>query len=242
MLKYPKSKNNIQCIGPCYKANTTISHPTRSQLQVTQSTPFCPIGPIQKYNQNMQHNISYTAECIFPTESEDIQHKESNITSISEFTKHLFLSYYYEIMSFENAIEWLDNNENCPLKTKIRIINCALSTYEIINNLIDERFVTFYIVFLKETKLNFIYKIIHENIELKDKKVFISKNNKLKYDDYKIERMNYIVSKFLDKNNIYTFLVKYFKTKKTNVDLNILTNDLIVYMQNIISNILNDTK
>ena len=39
--KYPKSKKNFQCIGPCYLPHTQAIHPTYLET-ITMDKPFCP--------------------------------------------------------------------------------------------------------------------------------------------------------------------------------------------------------
>ncbi len=45
--KFPKSISGKQCVGPCYKKNTKVLHPTYLNV-ITNENDFCPINRIEK--------------------------------------------------------------------------------------------------------------------------------------------------------------------------------------------------
>ena len=66
-LKYPKSMNNIQCIGPCYKAGTVIIHPSTLD-EITSNVNFCPIDTTVIHDPTTgERSIEHISACYMPT-------------------------------------------------------------------------------------------------------------------------------------------------------------------------------
>lgn len=243
--KYKKSINNFQCIGPCYDGKTYVVHPVYLKyINKQDDKPFCPTEPHLKYNEvtNKNEEVLYDY-CENPTDNVDVSLNDSAMLFQSGFSKETFLSLYYNINTFEEALEWLNNNNFLLLDTKIRVINAALNVYG--NNLtyFDDIFVNFYIDYIKEKFSKKIYKQIHKNIGISDGNIIIvkDKNNNLEYDDYIIERINYIIENFFDVNKVKNFLSNLLKKKNINFDeyndnLIIIADNNIEYIKNNIKN------
>lgn len=241
--KYKKSINNLQCLGPCYDGKTYVVHPVYLEhIGKLDDKPFCPTEPHEKYNEitNKNEQILYDY-CENPTDKVDISINDSAMLFQSGFTKETFLSLYYNINSFEEALEWLNNNNFLILDTKIRVINAALNVHG--NNLtyFDDIFVNFYIDYIKEKFSKKIYKKIHQNIGIDNGNIIIvkDKNNKLDFNDYTIERINYIIENFFDINKVKKFLANILKEKKIKFDeyndnLVIIADYNIKYIKNLI--------
>jgi hypothetical protein len=248
--KFPRSINNKQCLGPCYKPETKFIHPVYLQnvkndfLPVDK--PICPTVAYEKKDEltNIKRVLTYDT-CKIPTHDKDVSTPESLLFFQSGFTKDIFLSLYYNINSFESALEWINENENIPIETRERIINAALNLYGDNLEYLDDVFVNFYISYIKDKFMNIIYKNINENIGSKDNEILIVKstNNNLKINDLKIERINYISEKFFNYTDTKKFLIKYIKAKNIlfedyNDVLYVIYAEHLQYIKNIISNIL----
>lgn len=251
--KYKKSINNIQCLGPCYKPDTYVVHPVYLEhINKYDDNPFCPTEYHEVNDTKTGKNkvIPYDI-CENPTDITDISTSESIILFQSGFTKDVFLSLYYDINSFEEMIEWLNINKTALIDTKTRIVNAALNIYD--NNIehFDDTFIKFYIEYMKDKFTKKIYKEIHENIGIKDGDILIikdkdrnkdrdsdkNKDNNLKYDEYTIERINYIVEKFLNIDEVKKFLHKIIKTREIKFEdyddsLILIGNKHIEYIKN----------
>jgi hypothetical protein len=209
---YPKSINNLQCLGPCYEKNTSILHPTRFRTVTSIDSAFCPTTEHDGEDPITHESIKlYTDKCLNPTHVKDELSSASILAPRSEFSKELFLAVYYEINSFEECIEWLDNNSHLPLKTQIRVVNAVLSVFGDNLQLIDDKFVKFFISYIKSYEIQGIYDKVYKYIGISKDSVLIvdERSNKLDKKDMQIERMNYIVSKFLNEDSIKNFLLKY---------------------------------
>jgi hypothetical protein len=215
--KYKKSINNIQCLGPCYKGDTYVVHPVYLEhINKHDDNPFCPTEyhEVVDDNTGKKRLIPYDI-CENPTDNTDISTSESIILFQSGFTKDVFLSLYYDINSYEEMIEWLNNNKSALIDTKARIVNSALNIYGNKIDFFDDVFIEFYINYMKEKSSKKIYKEIHKNIGINDGDILITneKNNDLKYEEYLIERINFIVEKFLNIDEVKKFLHNLIKNK-----------------------------
>jgi hypothetical protein len=218
--KYPKSINNHQCLGPCYEPNTTIMHPvflSNVKNDLFPGNPFCPTDfyEIVDERTGVKKDIEYDM-CKNPTHNKDASTTESLTIFQSGFTKDVFLSFYYEINSFEEMNEWLETNKFAILETKERIVNASLNLYGDNLDFFDEIFVDFYVNYIKEKFLGIIYKDIHKYIGVENNEVFIvdKSSNKLEINDHNVERINYIAEKFLSHIETKKFLIKFLKSKK----------------------------
>lgn len=217
--KYPKSINNRQCLGPCYEHDTSFIHPLFLQnIKNKHFTrkPICPTDRYEKIDEltNYKDTFIYD-ECKNPTHNKDISTNESLLFFQSGFTKDLFLSFYYNINSFGSALEWIDENKFYPIQTKERIINAALNLYGDNLDYLDDIFIDFYIYYAKEKFINKIYNKINQYIGKENDEILIvdPNKNKLKIDEFKIERINYISEQFLNKSDTKKFVSKYMKFK-----------------------------
>jgi hypothetical protein len=67
--QYPKSKNNYQCIGPCYPGGTVAIHPTRLNFVSEGPSPFCPIDEIETKDPKTGKIIKKSSDtCFNPVE------------------------------------------------------------------------------------------------------------------------------------------------------------------------------
>ena len=240
--KNPKSINNRSCLGPCYYPETYINHPIFLKDFYDSNNPTCPTQIYKTKDEITGKEVEkYFDVCEKPTHKEDIMNQQSNFSaSFSGFTKDYFLSNYYNILSFDDAIEWYSNNIFLPIDSIIRIINASLNVFGNDIDYFNNIFVDFYILYIKEKQMKYIYKNIFQNIGIINDDVLIIKenNNKLNYDDYSIERINYIYEKFINNNEIKKFLIKFLSEKSKfdeyNDVLYFMTNNFILYIKNYI--------
>ena len=104
------------------------------------------------------------------------------------FDQEYFLKNIYEIYSFQDAVKFVSNKINEPLQTRLRIIECAWNIQYESTDPISEKLVNFYSEMIDKLWLPEFY----------------SKNN------IKLSRKNYndIKQKYLNKDEIYSFLIK----------------------------------
>lgn len=238
--RYPKSKNNYQCVGPCYPPGTMVVHPTQLEFVTEGPLPFCPIDEIVYEDNKTGETIKKSTDvCNVLTENIDKSQIESNIlVPHVDFNSEQFLKIYYKIFSFDAAIEWIDVNKHVPIGTKIRIINCAIDAFDQTIELFDVRFCDFFIEYVKLKKIKQIYSHINENIGVDDSHniLIVPKYyNKLNLHDKSVERINYIINTFVTKEEITKFLQKYFRKNGDQLhktSLEVIAENLIIYIAN----------
>lgn len=241
--RYPKSKNNYQCVGPCYPPGTMVIHPTQLEFVTEGPLPFCPIDEIFHEDAKTGEVIKKSTDtCYNPTEKENIDKSQLELNILTpqiDFNAEHFLKIYYKIFSFDGAVDWIDDNQHVPIGTKIRIVNCALESFSNMIELFDIRFCNFFIEFFKLKKIKELYLHINKNIGSDNENILIidSKNNNLDLHDKSVERINFIIQTFINKEEIIKFLQKFFKKNlnklSTSSDhLNLMANDLILYIAN----------
>ena len=151
-----------------------------------------------------------------------------------DFNSEQFLKIYYKIFSFEDGLNWLDKNKSVPLGTKIRIINSCLNAFGQLLEIFDNRLVLFFIEYIKKKEIKYIYSGIAQYIGIdRDTITIISKyDNELKPTEKCVERMNFMVKKFFDIENITKFMYRYFKHRKNTWD------DIQDHLQNMVQSII----
>lgn len=241
--KYPKSQHNLQCLGPCYAKGTKILHPISLNITSYADHPFCPVNEWESEDPKTgkKYVMDYD-KCAIPTRSKDIGNDELALNMLLpyiEFNKTSFLKVYYNVFSFEDALDWITNNTDNPINTRARIINSALSVYGKDMDIVDYRFVNFMQELIKSKYIRKIYSeispyitVIDDTVELTTKK---SQMKRLSNEDYNIERTNYIIKTFFDNESLSKFCIRYFKYRKDiwndiNNHLDNMIEDLIVYI------------
>jgi len=234
--KYPKSKNNYQCIGPCYHPKSVIIHPINLEWQTNKDHAFCPIAPFIDGDQEV--NID---ECMFPTDTNmERRELEMNIlTPYIDFNSTHFLKIYYKIFSFEDGLNWIEQNNFVPFGTKTRIVNVCLNAFGKSLELFDNRLVNFFIEYIKKNEIRNIYYAIAPYIGVvKDSITLVDKeSNKLDDSEMCIERMNFMIKKFFDPDDINKFIYRYFKHRKDSWEdirnhLGNMTSNIVEYIIN----------
>lgn len=248
---YPVSRQKFKCIGPCYHPGTWIVHPVTLEYTTDKNNPFCPVRQWEYVDKNTNKKISLTTDvCYPPTENKDLSGKEFEINILTpniDFNDEHFLKIYYNIYSFENAVEFIDTKKYLPLLTKVRIMDCALNAYGNDLNVIDHRTVNFFIQVAESLWINDLYNAINKYIVIKDDKInfdkqyaFVDDNEVDKLNDLndnnKEIKINYIKHKFINSDNMYKFIIKYLKHRKekwNDIKNHVanMKNDFIVYIE-----------
>jgi hypothetical protein len=223
-IKYPKSTNNIQCIGPCYKPKTWIIHPITLDYITDMDDPFCPTNVQEKKLPNGKLDKVYIDTCNIPTHQKDISKKDMEMSMLIphiEFNSNEFLKIYYNIFSFEDVLNWLDKNSHLSINTKIRVIESAFIAYGKTLDMIDYRLVNFFIDLIKYKWINHIYNKLNKYINIVNNNIIIinPSDNKLNNEEHLIVRMNYIIDSFSE-IEIHKFLEKYIKYSIDNINNN----------------------
>ena len=217
-LKYPKSINNVQCIGPCYEAGSTIIHPVTLDEITNPNNHFCPVDRIILTNSETGERMVDTIDfCYVPTVkqqssqlTDELKHKLIAPTFV--FDTNYFLKIYYDIGSLEDGIAWLDKNSSIPYKTKERIFNQTMVAYGDNLSIADHRLV----IFIREIMVHNIQKIyakVSKYIDTKDGKIVLIPNSANVIVDNPKEKLitSYIKSKFLGDSEISRFVSKFLR-------------------------------
>lgn len=224
--KYSVSKTGKQCIGPCYEANKPIVHPYTLEYIVS-NKPFCPVAAYKKHDDKTgKDEFYYFDDCYESKVNKDVDYDNQINILIPEieFSCSQFLKLYYKITTFDEFLTWITQNK-ANIRTKFRLMNCALKVYGSQLEIIDDRFVTFFVAIITKLWINDIYKIINRYIKIQEteppgnKVSLYSKTpvkNTIIYEDIDVDedpkkniKLQFIIDKFANKNIAFNFLNKY---------------------------------
>jgi len=227
---YPKSKNNRQCVGPCFPAGQIVTHPlylNRTVLAKTNNKPFCPTVAYEK------DGIVYnTDECDIKEVATGEQLREDYVFTIVEPLIHRsneeFLKNYYNVHTFDDVLKVIES-PTTALTTKLRIMNCSFNTFDFI---VTDSVVDFYLNVAKKLWVYGLYDRVADLIVVKDGKIMFGKNegkNVSVSDGATVKLMiKFIIRKLINQNVIFDLLTNYVtgldKTDKTDKTNNTNTN------------------
>lgn len=241
--KYPRSKNNFQCLGPCYNPNTSIVHPLTLEYVTDKYYPFCPVREWEFQDRETGKTIVRTTDlCYQPTESKDLSGKEFELNILTpsiDFNEEQFLKIFYNIHSFEDAVNWIDTKKYTPLLTRLRIMDCAWRAYGKEVNIIDHRVVEFYLELIKKKWTRDLYRELNKYVHIRGEKVLLGdpNDNNLGPKEEVVVRTNFLVDRFINHDEIYKFLTRYLKHRKDQWDTILrhsdhMKKDLVKYIEN----------
>ncbi len=214
---YPISKNNRQCIGPCYNPNKFIIHPINLTFVTgPKDKPFCPTNNYE-VNENGKKYKSSVDVCFKETDYINNNQIQMDILNpMINFDHELFLASYYNILTYENLIDWLDKNKNSPINTKLRIIECSWKAFKDKIYFIDLFIIEIYMEYFIEN-INIFYNKLHKYIDIEKDKLSFKKTN-IDIKTNIIERINFLKDKLLNTDEISKFLNKYFEKYRDNIN------------------------
>jgi hypothetical protein len=228
--KYPKSKHNKQCLGPCYEPGTWVINPITLQYITNFNEPFCPTNTWE-YKDPITKKTTELAldNCYVVTHTSDISKEEIEMNILLpkiDFDSIQFLNIYYNIYSFEATLDWLDKNPMSPFNTKLRLIECSWKAYGEKLDIIDDRLIVFYQEIIRKRWIRNIYPAVEDYIKVSGNDISVDKSGSSHSVDKKdkIRKINYIVQKYATKDKIYLFLTGYIKDNKKQWD-NILNHE-----------------
>ena len=169
--KYPISKNNYKCLTPCIKPGQWILHPIKLEYYTNQLEPFCLVEDYKMIINN-KYEIFNLDICDNPIEINNKNNSLSNDVTIPTFelSSKDFLLLYYNIKSFEETCEYINNKSNLPFLTKERLLNNSFKSFGLFLNEFNDEILKTYINILKNDWIEYIYENIYNYID-------INKNN-----------------------------------------------------------------
>ena len=237
--KYPISRNNQQCLGPCYYANTKAIHPITLN-PITYNEDFCPTAEWETIDKTTgKKEFHFIDKCYKPTDDETSNRKDIEINMLTpyiDFNTEHFLKIYYNIYSFEDGINWIEKNKFTPIVTRIRILNSILKSYGNKIDIIDNRVTDFFIEVIKSQYIKKILLSLSKYINISNNIVELGKTDNNIENDNNI-KINYIIKTFINSDEIHKFIIKYLRYRKDqwkniNNYIENMINDLIEYIIN----------
>jgi hypothetical protein len=234
--KFQKSIHNQQCVGPCYKKDTRILHPLYFELITSNEHSFCPVTKWVYNNNEQLLDACYE----IGDENKEKYNTSDLLFPYVNFNTQLFLQSFYNIISFSNGIEWLNNNLHLNHKTLIRNFDLIFETFADSIDIIefsDIKLTDFLIYIIKDRYINEIFIHLTNYIIINKDEVFLKKNNEKDNDESIKIKTNYIIKKFIIQNVIKDFLIYYYDNKKFNFselysNINFLIKNFINYIIN----------
>lgn len=237
-MAYPITKDNIQCISQCQEPKTIITHPITQQRVTNTKLPFCAVTPYKKDGKDI-----IIGECDLTTEqitSEIVEHRDQfirtnvsadNLYPLFVFNDTLFLKDYYHIVNLPDFYQWLIDNRNVPVFTKLRVIDCCLRVFGAKISIIENILAVTVIDIIKNFWIKKMYgklcKYIDVNID--DNKVLFRTTNIAKLDNAQL-RSKFIVTNLITQTNIFEILNLYIKEIHERAFVG--TNDFLAFMIN----------
>ncbi len=234
--KFPKSKNGLQCLTPCYPANSWTIHPIT--LRYHKSTnPYCHVGLSISNDPNKIEEID---DCYNPISKDELDKIDVDfLIPLFDFNCNHFLILYNNIKNLADGMEYLEKKKYTSINTRARVVNCLLKVHGNHIEIVDQRLVDFFIELAKKKWINIMYDVLNKYIYANSENVkFIRpQTNNISYNDYKIERINFIIMKFLVYDEMYKFLNRYIKHRMDNwkyIENHIenIMNEYIIYISN----------
>lgn len=221
MNKYGKSVNDRDCIGPCTKKYNRILHPITLNIKYLKFMDSCPVYPFLDKDTK---ELSYYDQCKNAT---SVKNKDDEIDAIlphMDYSIKYFINTFYDISSFEDMLEWLNNNKKASIFTKLRIIKYTIKVYNDYTGVIDDILVNTFVEIIKKLWIANIYNVVHKYMKSDNGQIIIS--NKLDTDEKnkdKKQKINLLIKKYTDKSYIYNFLDDYLNkySDKEKEDINI---------------------
>jgi hypothetical protein len=186
--------------------------------------PFCPIYG-EMTDKNGKKYIEKTDECMIPTEKKDLSNNENDQSILIPYIDlncEFFLKKYYDIYTFEQAIDWINDKKYTSLRTRNRIMECAWNTFGENLDILDQRITNFYLDLIKKKWIYEIMNDLEEYLYIDDetktiilKKTDKNDKNKDKLGKNTVEKINFLIDKFVTRDDIYKFLIRYLKYRKS---------------------------
>ncbi len=229
---YTRSSNNYRCIGPCYPARTKIVHPTTMNSITNMNNDFCPVSEWTiTTNKNGEKNTEFIEQdvCVNPINAEDVnKYQETNVyTLVVNFNEKNFLKHLYNIDTMDSVIEWLNVNIDEPLTTKIRIIDCAFSVFDIyfIDDIIIDCISKYLIKYFAYELYYNIYTYIHIGDDLFVRYVYPPQNNpsrttNLHSADKIVIVTKHLIASFFNHDFVKNTITDYINKEKENMNDN----------------------
>lgn len=230
--KIDKLVNNQDCMDECLVDAFTI-HPLL--LRPFEKKNTCSIFPIYDENNKKMH---FYKKC----NTNDIKNNKigentfNNLIPSVKITEKILLNTFYNILSYNDAVDWIEENNNLPILTRFRVIKYTLLEFKNDINIIDNSFIDIIVELIKKIWIVDIYDNVHKYMKSDNTNIIINKNfNTNEKNINKVEKINVIIEKYGNKNNVYKFLNKYISDKSQNISN---SNMKKLFINNIINNIM----
>lgn len=211
-MSYPKSLNNIQCISPCYEANTHAVHPVTAKA-ATSNVNFCMIDPqLFKDSKTGEAKTIVIDKCHTPMPKKDLNVQEF-VVPMMKFDPDFFLYVYYNIKNIEEGIKWLETNKNNAYRNKERVFNQVMRVYGKEITIVDHVVLDF-IQEIMITNMPKIYASIKQYIAVRNGEVTIERYIKDKPEPDRSDLnkiVAFIEATFLNSSEIGHFFSKYIR-------------------------------
>ncbi len=194
-----RSLNGRRCLTKCYEKGHKFFHPISLIAVTSMEDGTCATDPYYDTNDMDSNILLMQDKCNIQDNATYIQPDESTTIFFSfNFDPDFFLSYFYSIKSFNDAINWTLENDHLPYWTIYRIHNCAWKVYGRDVNSLSIQVLEYY---YEKTKSEWL--IFYSDVFKKK----ISFNESTKETDTDSEQSNLEITKILQDMYTYKFFV-----------------------------------
>lgn len=241
--KYPKSRRGFQCVGPCYKKNTTIVHPMYFAIRTDLDHSFCPVEEWKYVDPKTKKSEKLITDVCDDNNPNVVMDPQDLLFPYIEFNTHMFLTTFYNIASFADGIDWItENKEKYPSNTLVRIFDLVFQTYGENTDIIsinDPRIIDFIYYIVKNKFLDDIILKIAKYIYIDNnsKKVYLKYNTAKDTSESIVVKTNYVLENIINIDNLSKFLIKYFRSRQNVFAGSTMENIVAGYISNIVNKI-----
>lgn len=215
-------ESDNRCIAPCHPKNSWIMHPITMKYIKVGDKPMCPINErIVIDKKTGKKRTEDVAGCVLDSDGVDgVDGVKYTMTQINRFSAKQFLLRYYNLETFDDAVNWVHKSKDESIRTRLRVMECVWRVYVNTDDfVIDNRLVEFYITVIKQFWIKDLYDNTKNMIKVDGKRIKFGKS-KNGVSKHKVEKTNFLIKNTISPNSVFTILLNYQnKIKKYNTTL-----------------------
>jgi len=202
-------ESDNRCIAPCHPKNSWIMHPITMKYIRVSDKPMCPINEqIVIDKKTGKKRTEDVAEC------GDSDSSKYTMTQINRFSAKQFLLRYYNLETFDDAVNWVHNSKDESIRTRLRVMECVWRVYVNTDDfVIDNRLVEFYTMVIKQFWIKDLYNNTKNMIKVDGKRIKFG-NSKNGDSKHKVEKTNFLIKNTISPNSVFTILLNYQNKRK----------------------------
>ena len=202
---FPKSKDGLQCIGPCYPPDSMVMHPiTLKYITAGNNLPFCPIDLIR----TAEGTKKTIAECDLDPTQTIKEAEESYLYPSLSFDSEIFLRYFYGLNSLEAVFAYAEEHFSLPRPTLYRLFDSAWKAFGSEPSVLTDPVISFCQIFIRKFWLPYFRVALGPRLKISEGKVKVLSSPSKDFLRTPAEIDAYLDKKLTDSNFLLSVLSK----------------------------------